>query len=78
MLPSVIGGPGGCRCFGTISLRWRIQVRLRTFFDFPDFAQFSQPRTRGVVLVLIHDSIHKGTVSGLAGAVINRASFASS
>jgi hypothetical protein len=48
--------------------RRRVQVRRRTFFDFSGFAQFSHPCTRGVVLVLIHDSIHKGTVSGLAGA----------
>jgi hypothetical protein len=72
MLPSVIGGPAGCCCFGAISIRWRgwrwVQVRRRTFFDFSRFAQFSQLGTRGVVLVLIHDGIHKGTVSGLAGA----------
>ena len=50
--------------------RRRVQVRRRTFFDFPDFAQLSQPRTRGVVLVLVHDSVHKSQRPRWRGSLI--------
>jgi hypothetical protein len=69
-MPSVIGSPGGC--LGAISIRWRyrcwVQVRWRTFFDFSRLAQCSHLCARGIVLVLIGNSIHKRTVSGLPGA----------
>jgi hypothetical protein len=70
MLPSVIGGPAGC--LGTISIWWRdwrrVKVRWRTFFCFSRFAQCSYLCAGGVVSVLVRNSIHKGTVSGLTGA----------